>query len=249
MNGQDDRKAAVAVLVKPELPSAYDLVVLADGRDPVARAVERARDEVADGTLFWADRPDRLSLALLLEPEAPLAETCRVYFTFMVAAGEALGSLTAPAYPLTFRYPHTILFDGFELARLRCRWPAGTAPDGVPAWLVLGLEADIQEPAEPGEQPERITLAGAGAADVPAAAFVEALARRFLYWLQRSETQGFEPVRRLWNHRLERRGETAAVAFGDIRAAGVGRGLDDGGRFEVGGRAIALWDLPPECLA
>lgn len=234
-------------MVKPQLPSAYELVVLAGERDPLARAVELAGRPGFDGTLVWADRPDRLSFALLLEPEAPLARTLEIYHLFTVAAGDALGGLAAPAYPLAIRFPNLILFDGLELARLRCAWPEGTAPDEVPAWIVFGLEAELTEPAEPGEEPHRITLAGAGAT-VPAAAFVEAVARHFLYWLGRYESHGFAEVRRALDQRLERRGETASFRLGGIEAAGVVRGFDDEGRFEIGGRRIALHELPPEVL-
>lgn len=232
-------------MVKPELPSVYDLIVLAGERDPVARATELARERVADGTLLWADRPDLLSLALLLEPEQDLAATCRVWHTFVVAVGDALGGLTAAAYPLHFRFPDKLLFDGFELARVRCVWPEGTGPGDVPPWVVFGLEAQVHEPVESGVQPGRITLVGAGAAE-PSARFVEAVARQFLYWLERLERQGFEVVRKVWNQRLEGRGQTGSLRLGPVEAAGVIEGLDAEGLFRIGGRRIGLWQLHAE---
>ncbi|GBD43611.1 hypothetical protein HRbin40_01087 [bacterium HR40] len=235
-------------MVKPQLPSAYDLVVLEGERDPVARACALARDRGSDGTLVWADRPDRLSLALLLEPDADLRTTALDWHTFTVAAQDALAGLTLAAYPLHFRFPNRVLFDGCELARLRCVWPRRTAPCERPAWIVFGLEAEMQEPAEPGAQPERMTLAGAGA-EAPPVAFVEAIARQFLYWLQRRDAVGFEGVRRIWNHRLERRGELGSLRLGGIEAAGVIEGLDAEGLFRIGGQAIGLWDIPEEILA
>lgn len=234
-------------MVKPQLPSAYELVVLAGERDPLARAIELAGEPGFDGTLVWADRPDRLSLALLLEPEAPLAQTLATYYVFALAAGDGLGALAAPAFPLAIRFPNLILFDGLELARLRCAWPETTGVAKVPAWIVFGLEAELKEPAEPGEQPHRISLAGAGAV-APLAAFVEAVARYFLVWLERYERRGFRDVQAALNQRLERRGETATLRLGGIEAAGVVRGFDELGRFEIGGRTIALHDLPPELL-
>ena len=233
-------------MVKPVLPPAYDLVVIAGERDAFDRACELARTRVEDGLLVWSERPDRLQLAVVLEPEAPLAESLKAHHVFVLAVGDALGGFTAPALPLALRWPATVLVDGVALARIRCAW--GDGAGGDPGWLVLGVEAAAREPAEPGRTPDRLTLEGAAGEPVPQARVVEQIARQFLLWMDRWQREGFAPIARAWNQRLEGAGRTATVMLGGIEAAGVVEGLDGEGRFRIGGRAIALAELAPEAL-
>ncbi len=229
-------------MVKPFVPSAYELVVLDRERPAFAHACAVAERRPGDGVLFWTERNDRLEVALLLEPDRPLLPTLEVFHVFALAAGDALGTHTAPAFPLQIRFPHLLIFDIFELARLRCRWPevAGSQP---PPWIVLALQADVAEPEEPGTRPERITLMGAGMEVAETAPIVESLAQYFLHWIARWEEGGFAPIRAAWNLRCENRGRTRTVRFGEREAAGTVEGLDEAGRFVVGGCAISLLDV------
>ena len=233
-------------MVKPVLPPAYDLVVIAGERDAFDRACELARRRVEDGLLVWNERRDRLELAVVVEPEAPLEESLRALPVFVLAVGDALGAFTAPALPLALRWPATVLVDGGELARIRCAWDGN---GGAPAWLVLGVEAAVHEPEEPGRMPDRFTLEGAAGEPVPLARVVEQIARQFLLWVDRWQREGFAPVARAWNQRLDGAGRVETVKLGGVEAAGVIEGLDEAGRLRVGGRAVSLLDLAPEVLA
>ena len=229
-------------MVKPLLPPAYELVVLERDQRAFAHGRRAAARGVEDGTLYWTERNDRLELALVLEPEAPIETTLEVVHLFAVAAGDALGAHTAPAFPLAIRFPDRIIFDVFELARLRWAW--GEIPEaGIPPWFLLGLEAEIFEPEESGHMPDRITLRGAGLETAASAPLVESLARHFLYWVARWQDEGFAPVRAAWNQRCENRGRRGHFARNGIEAAGIVEGLDAQGRYVIGGRAISLLEL------
>ncbi len=235
-------------MVKPVLPPAYDLVVIAGERDAFARACELAQMRVEDGLLVWNERRDRLQMAVLLEPEAALQTTLQALHVFVLALGDALGSFTAPALQLGLRWPNIVLVDGMELARARCAWGDPAVGD-IPAWLVLGVDMALHEPPEPGREPDRLTLEGAAGERVAPADIVAQIARHFLLWMDRWQNQGFGPIARAWNQRLDGLGRVQTVNVGGIEAAGIVEGLDEEGRFLVGGRPLGLLDLQPESLS
>lgn len=235
-------------MVKPELPTAYDLVVLERDEPAFAHALARA-GQVDDGTLFWTERADRLELALVLEPEAELARTLQAYYAFQVAAGDALGAYTEAAFPLALVWPQRITFDSFLLARTLVAWPPGCPADAVPPWIVFGLEAEVSDEEETAERVDVITLRAAGALDVPVPRFVEAVARHFLFWLGRLESYGFAAVRAAWNERCAERGHNRRLRLGRLEVAGTVAGLDEEGRFVVGGRPVSLLEVPAKTLA
>ncbi len=236
-------------MVKPDLPPAYDLVVIAGEGDAFTRACELGRERVRDGLLVWNERRDRLQLALLLEPETSLAESLQALLVFTLATGDALGGFTAPALPLALRWPATVLIDGIELLRVRCAWEESDGAGAIPRWLVLGFDVPMYEPPEPGRTPDRLTIEGAAGEPVPPAAIVERFARLFLLWLDRWQGEGMAPIVRAWNQRLEGRGRVCRVRFGGIEAAGIVEGLDEEGRLVVGGRRLTLVRLGPAVLA
>ncbi len=236
-------------MVKPVLPPAYDLVVIAGERDAFDRACELARTRVEDGLLVWNERRDRLQMAVLLEPEAALPITLQALSVFVLALGDALGGFTAPALPLALRWPNIVLVDGMELARARCAWSDPAAADDSPAWLVLGVDMPLHEPPEPGREPDRLTLEGAAGEPVAPAEIVAQIARHFLLWVDRWQSQGFAPIARAWNQRLDGMGRVQTVKLGGIEAAGIVEGLDAEGRLLVGGRPLGLYELQPELLS
>ncbi len=236
-------------MVKPQVPTAYELAVLAGDQPAFRHAVAAAAAGAEDGTLFWRERAHRLELALVLEPEADLKQTLRAFYAFQVACGDALGAYTEAAYPLALRWPLVITFDMFELARTPVAWPRETAPEDRPPWIVFGLEAEVSEPDPDHERPDRISLRGAGALEVPVARFVEAVARHFLFWFDRLEQYGFAVIQRAWNERCDERGQSRCLQLGTGTVVGTVGGLDEAGCFRLGERAIGLWELPPALLA
>ncbi|MDX6752263.1 biotin/lipoate--protein ligase family protein [Geminicoccaceae bacterium 1502E] len=210
-------------MTRPLLPPAYELVVVEDGRD-VALSALAAAGEAADGTVFWNERSDRLDMALLLEPEAPAAETALVHPVMALAVAEALGALLPPLVPVSFAFPQTFLLDGARLGCLRLRM-APAAVGAVPAWCLLDLVIDIAPAAnEPGQEPWRTCLADAGAGGLPAASLLEGVCRHFLAWMHRWGEDGFAPVAEA----LNARNGAAATPAGRGRLTTRGGLLQDG---------------------
>jgi hypothetical protein len=99
-----------------------------------------ARVSEGAGTLVWTDRPGLLAMAVVLEPETPLAEARRAFHLGMAAVCEALAAFCAPERDVRIGWPDTILHDTSRLGGGRLRWPADCGEGEVPAWLVFGAE-------------------------------------------------------------------------------------------------------------
>lgn len=226
----------------PLLPPAFQLVALDREVDAFARAVRLAPRGLDDGTVYWTDRPDRLALAVALEPEAPRAATLEAVYVLTVAVGDALGALLPPQMPLAFAWPGGIVLDGAELGRVRAAVAPTVDAGETPPWLVLGLDLAVGDRAgEPGTRPGLTSLSESGAGEeATAARLAEGVGRHFLAWTHRWLEDGPGPVRAAWDARCFRKGEAATLGVGGCWFTGEVGGLDSGGRFKIGGSALPL---------
>lgn len=228
-------RLGLAPMPLPLLPPAFQLVGLDPEADAFARAVRAAPRGLDDGTVYWTDRADRLSMAMALEPEAGRAATLQALHVLAVSAGDALGALAPPQLEVAYAWPDGLVLDGARIGRLRAALAPTVEAWAIPPWLVLGLEVEVGPmTTEPGHAPDRTTLADAGAGDVTATQLGESAARHFLMWTARWLEEGFAPIRAQWNARCFRLGETATVALGDETFTGEIRGLDEEGAFVIG---------------
>jgi BirA family transcriptional regulator, biotin operon repressor / biotin---[acetyl-CoA-carboxylase] ligase len=225
----------------PSLPPAFHLVVLDREVGAFERAVRAAPRGVDDGTVYWADRPDRLDLAVVLEPEAPAARTLEAVYVLTVAAGDALGALLPPALPVAFAWPGDLILDGAKVGQVRAALAPVAGDEAIPPWLVLGLTMSVGPLGDdPGRLPDRTSLHEEGAGGVTAVQLVESVTRHLLHWTARWLEEGLGPVRAAWNPRCFRLGESSEFALADRRVAGEVRGLDAGGAFLVDGHRLEL---------
>ena len=75
---------------------------------------------------------------------------------------------------------------------------------------------------------------------IDATGLAEAVARHFLAWSYRWQEEGFAPVRAAWNARCYKEGEHGQLALAGSQFTGAVQGLDEAGRFVLGGRALEL---------
>lgn len=195
------------------LPPAFTLELIPEGRDPLAVAAAAARADVSDGHLIAMEAPDRLEFAVMLAPEDTLARTLPVALVAMVAMLDALGSLLPPAIPVLLRWPDRIEINSGEAARLRLA--ADTERPDKPRWVVVAFAVDVLSgpDEEFGHDVARTTLFEEGAVDVTPPLVLEAFCRHFASWVARWQSEGLEPVRRVWNgrcagpeHRIDAKG-------------------------------------------
>jgi hypothetical protein len=129
------------------------------GRGAFEAACERAAS-VGAGALVVEERPGVLGLAVVLEPEEPLAAARRAFTVCMAAATDALVAHCPPERVVGIGWPDVIVHDACRIGGGRLAWDA-VEETAVPDWLVFGVEliADRDDLAEPGAFPETISLA------------------------------------------------------------------------------------------
>jgi hypothetical protein len=187
-------------------------------------AVSRAPEGA--GTLVWADRPGLLAMAVVLEPETPLAEARRAFHLGMAAVCEALAAFCAPERDVRIGWPGTILHDTARLGGGQLRWPADCGEADVPAWLVFGAELirDRDGLPAPGHFPESTSLAEEGF-DEPRR-LIESFASHLMLGFDTWVAEGYPRaadryLRRLvtvpgTEHRIDRNGDLLEKGAGDL---------------------------------
>lgn len=150
---------AVRDPARPILPPPFEAVRHDGPGDVLERAVALAPEHGA-GTLVWRLAPGAFALAVVLEPDRPLAQARAAFLVGMAAALEAVAAHCAPERPVAVRWPDVLVFDRALLGRGRLVSPPGCREAQEPEWLIFGLDlvADRDGLADPGLQPEATSL-------------------------------------------------------------------------------------------
>lgn len=140
------------------LPPPFTLLH-AKGEDILEEAAALAPDEGA-GTLLVRQAPGLLAMAVVLEPEAPLAESQMAFLLGMAALGDALAAHCPPERPVRFVWPDELRYDRARLGGGRFRVAPGCGPQDVPDWMVFAAEliADRDHLQDPGTHPDSLSL-------------------------------------------------------------------------------------------
>ncbi|MDT8344554.1 MAG: biotin/lipoate--protein ligase family protein, partial [Thermohalobaculum sp.] len=86
-----------------------------NGADPLRQAVAVAAGGTAPGLIVWQVAAGRLSAAVVLAPEQPLAQAMGGAFAVALGLGDALGALAPPEVSVHYEWP-----DGFRVNGARC---------------------------------------------------------------------------------------------------------------------------------
>lgn len=238
-----------------DLPPGFRAIGLRELKDAFETAVRLAPEEGA-GTLVWTRRFDLVEVAVVLEPEAPLAAARRAFFASMNAAGDALAAACPPEKPITFAWPGTILLDGALVGGGRLAWPENIAEHEEPAWLVFGLMLRLMTHSAaraPGFHAPAHTssLEAEGVEILDARTLIGSFARHLMVQVDRWQESGFDPIgkdylARLSAEKLTRRG---IDGNGDllIHRVGAAAGTPAERRPLVPGLRASDW-LDPETM-
>ena len=226
----------------PSLPPIFTPLLAIPPASPLDAALDVvARDGDPTGTVVMADRADVADAVFILGPDRPLLDALKVFHVMMVAVNDALGSIIPPQIAVTFGWPDRIMINGALAGGLRLTLPDGIGPDAaksnpVPDWMFLRITLDVLgEPTNdiPGRPVERTSLMHEGCVDVAPTLIVESIARHFLSWISKWETEGFAPVIAAWDGRAD--GYQEKVTFKLPGGVIKGRllGLDEDGGLMV----------------
>ncbi len=193
-----------------------------------------AAGKSAAGDTFWSQSQDRMNLAIVLEPEVPLARAAQMLHLMAVSFGDAFGAIAPPEIAVQVRWPGDILVNGAKVGSVSLWVPAPATAVQLPSVMVLGLDIAVSldlSAADPGDFPDRTTLHEEGAGDITSVALLESVSRHFLTWLDTWTHEGFKAVHKNWWGR-------AAGIESDIDIQHCGRalrgrvtGMDDEGNL------------------
>lgn len=216
-----------------------------------ATACERAaRGELGAGDVVWSRNKARVEAAIILEPEVGLETAAQMLPLAMVALGDCLGSLCPPQVGVTFIWPNTVCLNGAPAGELRAAAaPAGD--DGVPPWMVVGLDLRHRREAgdpEPGETPDTTWLSEEGGGELTRTEIIESYCRHFLTWMNIWSDDGFRPVHDSWLYRAEQADGEVELTHAGETVSGAFLGLDESGNLLVkqgngGTRALLLAEV------
>jgi biotin-(acetyl-CoA carboxylase) ligase len=180
---------------KLDLPPAFREVALREAGDAFGHAMSIAPKEGA-GTLVWVRRFDVVEMAIVLEPEEPLASARRAHYAGMCALYDALAVHAPPEKIIHFVWPDAIMVDGGLVAGGRLAWPKGADEKAPPPWLVFGAMARtaIMGEGEPGTRPDAPSLEEEGFEELGSGRMIETFARHFMVWVDIWQQDGFKPI-------------------------------------------------------
>ncbi|ODT49577.1 MAG: hypothetical protein ABS59_11020 [Methylobacterium sp. SCN 67-24] len=188
---------------EPVLPPGFSLVTLRESGDAFGHA-QAIADEAGAATLVWVRRFDIVEFAVVLEPDAILAEARLAHYLAMNALADALAIHSPPERPVLFRWPDALTYDLGLIGGGRLAWPADCPENQVPDWLVFGamVRATTMSPFQPGQT--GVGMAEEGFDEVDAVDLIEAFARHLMLGVSRWQAEGAKPTVRRWLDRLEK---------------------------------------------
>jgi biotin-(acetyl-CoA carboxylase) ligase len=187
-----------------DLPPPFSLVTLREIGDAFAHAQAIASEQGA-GTLVHVGRFDLAELAVVLEPDEPLASARRAFYVCMVALYDALLAHAPPERAIEIRWPDAIHVDAGLVGGGRLAWPEGTAEAAVPDWLVFGASVRLVSlgKEEAGLRPLATALQEEGFDDLGSGRLVESFARHLLLALDAWRVGELATVTRQYLNRLQ----------------------------------------------
>lgn len=174
------------------LPPGFRPVGLRELGDAFKHGQAIAGEEGA-GTLVWTRRFDLVEVAVVLEPEEPLATARRALFVGMNAAADALAAYCPPEKPIVFAWPDTILLDGGLIGGMQLAWPNEAKETETPDWLVIGLMMRLMMSAAPARR-DRTSLEAEGFDILEPAPIIGSFARHLMVHFDTWKARGFTPV-------------------------------------------------------
>jgi len=195
----------------PPLPSLFAPVMLREGGDALARAVELAPEDGPPapargaGTLVWVRAPNRAEAAVVLEPDRPLGQALLAYLVGANALADALSALAPPELPVLWRWPGTLTVNGGVVGGMRLALPQSTAADAVPDWMVIGFELRFawREDVITGDNPGETALLEEGFDDLTPAGLTGAWALHLMANMDEWQARGTRRVAEKFLARLE----------------------------------------------
>lgn len=215
----------------PPLLTGHPVLPPLDPFQAAVEAMEKSSGEAGD--FFWSCDPDRISYAIVLEPDVARAQAQEMLFVAMTAMADAIGALSPPELGITWIWPSVIHANGARVGLARMKLSSGDDESGSPDWMVVGIQLALKsvDSLEPGKTPDKTTLWDEGAVEIDTVTAIESLSRHFLTWVHRWEGDSFRPVHETWLFRCNGYRKAVEVMTDGGSLAGTFAGLDESGNL------------------
>ena len=188
----------------PQLPPLLKPNKILNGTNVFSKAISSTSNNET-GTVFFSEDINNAEMAILLNPEIHKKKCNEMLYVMMVAAGDAIGALAPPEVAVTYSFPGFIYLNKGEAGIVNYAIDNNCNENEIPEWLVIGFKIKIKDTLVTADHPDPdiTSLETEGAGFISRTRMIESLCRHFLAWLNQWEEEGFKPVHKLWNQRLD----------------------------------------------
>ena len=192
------------VITDPTFPPLLTGEKVAKDVDPFIKAVSASMMRCDPGTVFYAEDPETLRVAITLAPELALKDSISVIHALMLSVADGLGALGPPELAVHFVWPCQFKVNAARCGELRFK-ASTTEPDSVPDWLVVGLTIPFVRPEsiEPGSDPSQTWLYEEGCIELTVPQLIESWSRHSLVWLNSFEDKGYQAIQDHWRAKCD----------------------------------------------
>ncbi|MEW9919197.1 DUF4444 domain-containing protein [Marimonas sp. MJW-29] len=209
-------------MTEPTFPPLMSGLAVTGSADPFETACNRAIVGCDAGLVVYNTAADRLSAALVLTPDVPLAKAVAMLPLCAIGLQNALGALAPPEVAVHLEWEGGIRLNGGRCGSFRMAASDNT-PEVEPRWLVVGFFLPLLILGEGGDRPDETALFEEGCADVDPVRLLESWARHTLNWIARWEEGGNKPLHAEWRGLAHGIGEVIEVQG----HSGVFLGIDE----------------------
>ena len=191
---------------EPQLPPLLSKEKVSKEIDAFQKAISSAKTSET-GTVFYSEKNDMVDIAILLSPEVNQKKCNHMIYVLTVAAGDAIGALAPPEVIVTNSFPGYIYLNKGEAGVVNFAIDIQKNEDQIPEWLVLGFKLKLKQFDDIEQDhldPDITSLETEGAGFISRTRMIESVSRHFLAWLNQWEEEGFAPVVKMWNQRIEK---------------------------------------------
>jgi len=191
---------------EPQLPPLLSKEKVSKEIDAFQKAISSAKISET-GTVFYSEKNDMVDIAILLNPEVNQKKCNHMIYVLTVAAGDAIGALAPPEVIVTNSFPGYIYLNKGEAGVVNFAIDIQKKEDQIPEWLVLGFKLKLKQFDDIEQDhldPDITSLETEGAGFISRTRMIESVSRHFLAWLNQWEEEGFAPVVKMWNQRIEK---------------------------------------------
>ncbi len=194
-----------------ELPSAYDLLEVAESGDIRELAAMTASNGGHEGTLIWLKKQTAghewdgrpwfsgegdLHCSVLLEPEFEQNRYGEILLVASVSMGQALAQYLSPMIALGYDWPDKLMIANHVVGRVWIQHGGGSTP-----WLSVSSSVNILHSPEDFSIPAISVHEAEGTTELNAEKLLQAFAREFVTWINYWNEQEFIDLLDHWKVR------------------------------------------------